>query len=367
MNADETPLPSGKTLAQTLDFKRLPKVLLHEHLDGGVRPSTIIELAQEIGYRELPTQDPQELAQWFHRGAQRGNLLEYLSGFAHTIGVMQTKDGLQRIASEFIADMAADGVIHAEIRFAPVYHTANGLTQDEVVAAVIAGLEEGTRDHGVTSGLIICAMRDRRDSLEAAELAIRWRDRGVVGFDLAGGEDGYPPKKHIAAFHAIQRANFAITIHAGEAYGADSIWQALQYCGAHRLGHGTRLLDDITIRPDGSLELGTLARYVLNHRIPLEMCLSSNVHTGACQDFKSHPFHLFFRAGFRVFLNTDDRLMSDTEMSKELTIATETFDLSLDDLEKITINAAKSSFASYQDRVDLIDQKIIPQFRKITA
>ncbi|MEJ6581380.1 MAG: adenosine deaminase [Akkermansiaceae bacterium] len=350
---------------EVIDFQKLPKVLLHEHLDGGVRPRTVIDLARELKYEGLPTSDPTELARWFHRGAQRGNLTQYLEGFAHTIAVMQTREGLERIAFEFLEDMALDGVLHAEVRFAPVFHTALGLTQDEVVSSVIAGLENAAHDFGTTWGLIICAMRDRTDSLDAAELAIRWRDRGVVGFDLAGGEDGFPPKKHLTAFQAIQRANFNITIHAGEAYGADSIWQALQFCGAHRLGHGTRLLDNITINPDGSLELGTLARYVLDHRIPLEMCLSSNVHTGACPNFESHPFPLFLKAGFRVFLNTDDRLMSDTEMSKELGIATRIFGLSLTDLEKMTVNAAKSSFASYEERARLIHERILPGFANL--
>ncbi len=355
----------GTELIKALDFKTLPKVLLHEHLDGGLRPATVIDLAKDVGYSGLPTSEPTELAAWFHRGAQRGNLVEYLEGFTHTIAVMQTKEGLERVAFEFIEDMATDGVIYAEVRFAPVYHTQKGLTQDEVIAAVIAGLQKGSSQFGVTWGLIICAMRDRNDSLEAAELALRWRDQGVVGFDLAGGEFGHPPKKHLKAFQAIQRANFAITIHAGEAYGTDSIWQALQFCGAHRLGHGTRLLDDITIKPDGSLELGHLARYILDRRIPLEMCLLSNLHTGACQSIAEHPFPIFLKTGFRVFLNTDDRLMSDTEMSKELTIATEQFDLGLSDLEKIAINAAKSSFSPYQDRVALIQNRILPQFLKI--
>jgi len=346
------------------DFTKLPKILLHEHLDGGVRPATVIELAQELKYEGLPTSDPVELADWFHRGAQRGNLVEYLEGFSNTIVVMQTREGLERIAYEFLEDMSRDGVIHAEVRFAPVFHTSRGLNQDEVVGSVVDGLERGAHEFGITWGLIICAMRDRTDSLKAAELAIRWRDRGVVGFDLAGGEDGFPPKQHLDAFQAIQRANFNITIHAGEAYGLDSIWQALQYCGAHRLGHGTRLLDDIAILPDGSLKLGSLARYVLDHRIPLEMCLSSNVHTGACRDFESHPFPLFLRAGFRVFLNTDDRLMSDTEMSKEFAIAAEIFGLTLNDLEKMTVSAAKSSFAPHAHRVALIDQKIIPFYRQ---
>ncbi len=361
------PLPTGVELVAALDFRRLPKILLHEHLDGGLRPASIIELAQEQGYRGLPTSDPEDLATWFHRGAQKGNLPEYLKGFAHTIAVMQTRDALSRVACEFLEDMAKDGVVYAEVRFAPVFHAENGLTQDEVVEAVIAGLEEGRRRFGVEWGLIICAMRDRTDSLETAELAIRWRDHGVVGFDLAGGEYGHPPKKHLEAFQAIQRANFYITIHAGEAFGPESIWQALQWCGAHRLGHGTRLRNDIELQPDGSLKLGRLAQYILDRRVPLEMCLSSNVHTGACASFEEHPFAMFHRAGFRVFLNTDDRLMSNTEMSKELAIATRTFGLSLVELEKMTMNAMKSAFIPHQRRVELIRHRLLPTYSMLFA
>ncbi|MGB6220389.1 adenosine deaminase [Haloferula sp.] len=363
----EVRLPSGRELVEKLDFLRLPKVLLHEHLDGGLRPSTVIELSREVKYAGLPTEDPGELAKWFHRGAQRGNLLEYLEGFAHTIAVMQTKEGLERVAYEYIEDMFNDGVIHTEVRFAPVFHTQAGLSQDEVVETVISGLERGRKAFGVTWGLIICAMRDRSDSLEAAELAIRWRDQGVVGFDLAGGEDGHPPKRHLSAFQAISRANFKITIHAGEAFGPESIWQALQYCGAHRLGHGTRLLDDITFNNDGTMKLGELAQFILDRRVPLEMCLLSNVHTGACKTVEDHPFPKFFRAGFRVFLNTDDRLMSDTEMSKELEIAVDAFDMTLSDLQKMTVNAAKSSFGHYAERVDLIHRRILPGFAVLFA
>lgn len=359
--------PVGDSLVDALDFVRLPKVLLHEHLDGGLRPATVIELSKEVGYSGLPTEDPTDLAAWFHRGAQRGNLVEYLEGFAHTIAVMQTKEGLERVAYEFLEDMFRDGVVHAEVRFAPVFHRQRGLSEDEVMESVIAGLAKASSRFGVTWGLIVCAMRDRSDSLEAAELAIRWRDRGVVGFDLAGGEDGYPPKRHLSAFQAIHRANFQLTIHAGEAFGPESIWQALQYCGAHRLGHGTRLLDDIEHGVDGSLILGELAQYILDRRIPLEMCLSSNVHTGACKSEEVHPFPIFLRAGFRVCLNTDDRLMSDTEMSKELAIATCSFGLSLMDLEKITVNAVKSSFAPYSDRVDLIHKKVLPGYAVLFA
>ena len=253
-------LPTGKDLVTALDFRKLPKVLLHEHLDGGVRPATVIDLARSSGYKGLPTSDAVDLADWFHRGAQRGNFPEYLEGFAHTTGVMQECEGLERIAYEFLEDMAADGVVYAEVRFAPIFHTQRGLTMDEVVQAVIAGLQRGQQMFHVAWGLIICAMRDRDDAEVMAELAIRWRDEGVVGFDLAGGESGFPPKKHLAAFHAIHRANFNITIHAGEAYGAESIWQALQWCGAHRLGHGTRLLDDVQRDADGNVKLGTLAK-----------------------------------------------------------------------------------------------------------
>lgn len=352
----------GGDLTRAIDLTGIPKVLLHEHLDGGLRPSTVIALAQEAGYRALPTTDPADLADWFHRGAQRGNLPEYLEGFQHTIAVMQTAEALERIAFEFIEDMHHDGVVYAEVRFAPVYHTSGGLTQDEVVAAVTRGLERGKSAYGVGWGLIICAMRHMHQSLEAAELAIRCRDLGVVGFDLAGGEDGFPPKKHVEAFQAIERANFYITIHAGEAYGPESIWQALQYCGAHRLGHATRLRDDITVMPDGSLKLGQLAQYVLDRRVPLEMCLLSNLHTGACSSLDTHPFGMFFRRGFRVCLNTDDRLMSDTTMTRETTLATEWFGLSLDDLEKLSINAMKSAFAPYDERIRMIFEVIKPGF-----
>lgn len=358
---------SGKALTQAVDIRALPKVLLHEHLDGGLRPRTVIELAAELGYTGLPTTDPEDLAAWFHRGAQKGNLPEYLEGFAHTIAVMQTRDALERIAFEFIEDMYHDGVVYAEVRFAPVYHTERGLTQDEVVASVIAGLERGGRTYGVEWGLILCAMRHMQNSVEAAELAIRTRKLGVVGFDLAGGEHGFPPKKHVEAFQAIERANFYITIHAGEAYGRESIWQALQFCGAHRLGHATRLRDDIELLPDGSMKLGPLAQYILDRRIPLEMCLLSNLHTGATPSLEEHPFGIFFRRGFRVCLNTDDRLMSDTSMTLETTLATELFDLNLADLEKLSLNAMKSAFAPFDKRLKVIFETIKPGFAAIRS
>ena len=354
----------GRELISRVDIRELPKVLLHEHLDGGLRPSTVIELASETAYRGLPTTDPTDLAAWFHRGAQRGNLPEYLEGFEHTTAVMQTPEALERVAFEFIEDMHGDGVVYAEVRFAPVFHTEGGLTQDEVVAAVIRGLKRGEQTYGVQWGLIICAMRHLKQSEEAAELAIRCRDMGVVGFDLAGGEHGFPPKKHVDAFQAIERANFYITIHAGEAYGPESIWQALQYCGAHRLGHATRLRDDIEVFPDGTMKLGRLAQYILDRRVPLEMCLLSNLHTGACPSLEEHPFGMFFRRGFRVCLNTDDRLMSDTSMTRETTLATELFGLSLAELEKLSLNAMKSAFAPFDQRIRIIFDTIKPGFAK---
>src|SRR6202008_4293080 len=325
----------------------LPKVLLHDHLDGGLRPATIIELARDQGYTALPTSDPGELARWFHRGAQRGSLPLYLEGFAHTCGVMQTEEALERVAYEMLEDMRDDGVVYVETRFAPVFHTDKGLHWDAVVSAVLKGLERGRKDFGVRFGVIICAMRNMKLSAEMAELAVDFRDRGVVGFDLAGEEGGFPPKKHIEAFHYIQRANFNITIHAGEAFGKESIWQAIQWCGAHRIGHATRLVEDIGLEAHDATKIarmGYLAQYILDKRIPLEICLRSNVDTGAVDGLEKHPFGIYFRYNFRVTLNTDDRLMSDTTMTKEFALAHEMFGLGVNDLEKITINSMKSAF-----------------------
>ena len=275
-------------------IKSLPKVLLHDHLDGGLRPQTIIELAEYLKYKKLPTQDPGELAEWFHRGANKGNLVEFLQGFEHTIAVMQTKESIERVAYEMMEDMKKDGVYYVETRFAPVFHKNKNLHHEDVVLAVLNGLEKGKRDFGVGYGLIICAMRNMKNSLEMAELAVNFRDSGVVGFDLAGEEGGYPPKKHIDAFQFIQRSNFNITIHAGEAFGKESIWQAIQWCGAHRIGHATHLQEDIAIDKAGnSVVFGELAQYILDKRIPLEICLLSNLHTGAVDSLEEHPLKFY--------------------------------------------------------------------------
>jgi adenosine deaminase len=348
-------------------LQALPKVLLHEHLDGVLRPTTVIELARAADYNKLPTEDPRALAHWFHRGANQGSLPKYLEGFAHTIAVMQTEEALERVAYEQAEDLSRDGVVYFETRFAPLFHTQKGLTHQQVVSAVLKGLERGRKDFGVRSGLIICAMRNMDVSLEMAELAVDFRGRGVIGFDLAGEEGGFPPKKHVEAFHYIQRQNFNITIHAGEGFGKESIWQAIQYCGAHRIGHGTRLIDDIAVANGKAVKLGDLAQYVLDKRIPLEICLISNVHTGAAPSLSEHPFKILYQERFRVTLNTDNRLMSDTTMTKEFVAAQETFGLTLDDFEKITINAMKSAFLPYDQRCDFIYSVIKPGYAKIRA
>ena len=343
----------------------MPKVMLHDHLDGGLRPKTVIELARDQKYDKLPTNDPGELAEWFHRGANRGSLPLYLEGFAHTCGIMQTDEALERVSYEMMEDLKDDGVVYVETRFAPVFHTDKGLHWGETVGAVLRGLERGKRDFGVGYGLIVCAMRNMNLSEEMAQLAVDFRDRGVVGFDLAGEEGGYPPKKHVEAFQYIQRQNFNITVHAGEGFGKESIWQAIQWCGAHRIGHATRLIEDIVTSEGRVVKLGTLAQYVLDKRIPLEMCLSSNVHTGAVKSLQEHPFGTYYAEKFRVTLNTDNRLMSATTLSKEFQLAADVFHLDFAEMEKLTINAMKSAFQPYDERIKYIYESIKPGFQKL--
>jgi len=345
-------------------IRRLPKVELHDHLDGGVRPETIIELAEEYGV-ELPATDRDELAQWFHRGADRKSLSLYLEGFRVTLAVMQTEEALTRIAREAVEDLAAANVVYAEVRFAPVLHTEKGLNLETVVHAVLRGLREGREKTRVECRLIICAMRDRSDSLEMAELAAAFREKGVVGFDIAGDEYGHPPKKHIEAFRYIRQKNFNITIHAGEAFGPESIWQAIQICGAHRIGHATRLVEDMVVHGTRIEKLGSLAHFIRDKRVPMEMCLSSNVQTGAAASLDEHPFPTYYRNNFRVFLCTDNRLMSNTTLGDEMFLAVKHYNLTLRDLEKITINTMKSSFIHHDARIRLIYDVLKPQFAKI--
>ena len=347
-------------------IRSVPKILLHDHLDGGLRPQTIIDLADDLNYKKLPTRDKDELAEWFHVGANKGNLVEFLKGFEHTTAVLQTKEGLERAAYEMLEDMKNDGVVYVETRFAPVYHVNKNMYLDDTVTSVLKGLERGKNDFGVGYGLILCGMRNMKNTLEIAELAVNFRKDGVVGFDLAGEEGGYPPKKHLDAFQFIQRSNFNITIHAGEAFGKESIWQAIQWCGAHRIGHATRLVEDIVFDDNGEVvSFGELAQYILDKRIPLEICLLSNLHTGAVDKLENHPFGILFKEKFRVTINTDDRLMSANSLTKEFLTAVNYFNLSFDEMEKITINSMKSAFIPYKERLRYIYEIIKPGFQKV--
>jgi adenosine deaminase len=347
-------------------IRRAPKALLHDHLDGGLRPATVIDLAREQGYTKLPTTDPGELAAWFVAGADRRDLVLYLQGFDHTAGVMQTPDALERVAYECVEDLAADGVVYAEVRFAPEQHLDAGLTLDEVVGAVVRGFERGGAEFGIRVYALLSAMRTAARSSEIAELAVRWRDRGVIGFDIAGAEAGYPPTRHLDAFQFVQRENFHTTIHAGEAFGLPSIWEALQWCGAERLGHGVRIVDDITVE-DGQVHLGRLAAYVRDRRIPLEMCPTSNVNTGAAASIETHPIGLLRRLRYRVTVNTDNRLMSDTSMTKEFSQLVDAFGYGWDDIEWLTTNAMKSAFAPFDERLRIINERIKPGFAALRA
>src|SRR5213593_4263428 len=311
-------------------LRAAPKVLLHDHLDGGLRPATVVELARDIGYTGLPTTDAAELGRWFHGSAASGSLSLYLRGFAHTIAVMQTEEALERVAYECGED-----------------------------------LERAERERGVTLRQIICAMRDRTDSLEMAELAVANRERGVVGFDIAGEEAGHPPKAHVDAFQLCRRENFSITIHAGEAFGPPSIWQALQYCGAHRIGHGVRLVEDMAISDGKVVKLGPLAAYIRDKRIPLELCPSSNVDTGAVPSLEEHPIRQFREQRFRVTVNTDNRLMSNVTLSDEFQRLSRVAGLTLADVERLSINAMKSAFVGYDERVGIIYARIKPGYARL--
>jgi adenosine deaminase len=347
-------------------IRNAPKVLLHDHLDGGLRPATVIELADAIGYKALPSRDPETLAKWFHAGADRLDLVLYLEAFDHTVAVMQTREALTRVARECVEDLAADGVVYAEGRFAPELHLGGGLQLDEVVEAVLEGFREGCAATGITVYALVTAIRTAARSLEIAQLAVRHRDAGVVGFDIAGAEAGYPPTRHLDAFQFVQRENFHVTIHAGEAFGLPSIWEALQWCGAERLGHGVRIVDDITF-DNGTYHLGRLAAYVRDRRVPLEMCPTSNVNTGAANSIAEHPIGLLRALRFRVTVNTDNRLMSNTSLSEEFAALVDAFGYDWDDIEWLTINAMKSAFAPFDERLALINERVKPGYSRLRA
>ena len=341
----------------------LPKVSLHDHLDGGLRPATIIELAAAAGV-SLPTTDPAELGQWFADQSNSGSLVEYLKTFDVTTSVMQTAPQLTRIAREFVEDLVADGVVYGEVRWAPEQHLQGGLTLDQTVEAVQAGIEEAVDAAGgrIRVGQLVTAMRHADRSLEVAELAVRHRDAGVVGFDIAGAEAGFPASNHRAAFDYLASELFPVTVHAGEADGLASIRSALVDGRALRLGHGVRIFEDVALSDagDGSTlaSLGEVASWVRDREIPLEVSPSSNLQTGAIaawgDDLADHPFDVLYQLGFRVTVNTDNRLMSGTSLSKELALLAGTFGYDLDDLAAFQINAALGSFLPLEDREEII-------------
>ena len=348
--------------------REAPKVLLHDHLDGGLRPETIIELSQAVGY-QLPATDPQSLGKWFRDQADSGSLEKYLETFAQTVAVMQTKEALIRVAEEAVIDVAEDGVVYVEFRYAPELHQERGLRLEEIVEAVLTGLKNGeakaaNQGKKITARLLVTAMRTAARSAEIAELAVRFRDEGVVGFDIAGAEAGFPPTRHMDAFEYLRKENTQYTIHAGEAFGLPSIWEAIQWCGADRLGHGVRIVDDIT-EVNGEQKLGRLAAYVRNKRIPLEMCPSSNVQTGAAPSIEKHPIGMLRKLGFRVTVNTDNRLMSGTSMTKEFMLLNEAFGYDLKDMQWFTINAMKSAFLPFDERLSIINNQIKPGYARL--
>jgi adenosine deaminase len=366
--ADKNALDYRGSMLTREDIRSAPKVLLHDHLDGGVRPQTVLEISQEIGH-PLPAEDAESLGTWFQQACDSGSLVRYLETFTHTVAVMQTSDHIRRVARECVEDLAADGVVYAEIRYAPEQHLERGLTLTEVVDAVAAGFADGmaASNTPIVVRQLLTAMRHQSRSREIAELAVAYRGRGVVGFDIAGAEDGFPPTQHLDAFEYLQRENFRFTIHAGEAYGLPSIWEAIQFCGADRLGHGTRIVDDIATGVDGTPELGLLAAYVRDKRIPLEMCPASNVQTGAAASVAEHPIGLLTELGFRVTVNTDNRLMSQTSVTSEFAALVDAFGYDAKRLQWFAINAMKSSFLPFDERLKIIEEVIKPGYAPLIA
>jgi adenosine deaminase len=355
------------TLPTPDEIKQAPKVALHDHLDGGLRPQTVIELADLAGYTGLPDRDAAKLGAWFRDAADSGSLPRYLETFDHTIAAMQTADALRRVAAETVEDLAADGVVYAESRYAPEQHLRNGLSLDEVVEAVNAGCREGEEraavaGHFIKVGTIVTAMRQNTEpghSLEIAKLAVRHRDSGVVGFDIAGPELGFGPDLHADAFKYLREQFFRFTIHAGEADGPSSVAAAVLN-GADRLGHGVRIVEDIDFSEEEP-KLGRLAAYVRDKRIPLEVCPSSNLQTGIAADLADHPIQKLYELDFNITVSCDNRLMSGTSMSRELGLLVDTFNWDLSDLELVALNGIDAAFLPHDVR-DAIADQIINRF-----
>ena len=363
MSLDKTPTSD--------QIKRVPKALLHDHLDGGLRPETIIEIAQQIGYKKLPTDDPKKLADWFEESCNSHSLVRYLETFSHTIAVMQSKEAIIRVSRECAIDLARDGVVYAEVRGAPELFTEQGLSLDQVVEATLEGYKQGMAEaaregNKIRVESLLCGMRQNNRSQEAATAVVKYRDKGVVGFDIAGPEDGFPPTNQLETFEYLRKENAHFTIHAGEAYGLPSIWEAIQICGAERLGHGVRIIDDIDFSGDKP-KLGPLASYVRDRRIPLELCPTSNLQTGAAKTYSEHPIGILAKLRFRVTLNTDNRLMSRTSMSNEMSECVKSFGWKFTDLQRVTVNALKSSFIPFEERLEIIEKVVKPAYAVISA
>lgn len=350
-----------------MNIRALPKISLHDHLDGGLRPQTIVELADAVGHR-LPATEAESLGAWFAESANSGSLVRYLETFEHTVGVMQTRAGLERVAYEAVLDLADDGVIYGELRWAPEQHLADGLSLDETVEAVQDGLERGIeeveRGGGfIRTGQLVTAMRHADRALEIAELAVRHRNNGVVGFDIAGAEKGFLPSRHKVAFDYLAGEMFPCTVHAGEADGIESIKDAIVTGRALRLGHGVRIIEDIMFsRTEGDtdlLVLGPVAQWVHDRQLALELSPSSNHQTGAFamlgEAFSDHPFDILYDLGFNVTVNTDNRLMSQTSLTRELELLVSTFDYTVADLEIFQLNAARAAFLGMEEREELIE------------
>ncbi|MFF4116704.1 adenosine deaminase [Streptomyces sp. NPDC001714] len=345
-------------------IRRLPKAVLHDHLDGGLRPATLVELAAEVGHT-LPTTDPDELAAWYVEAAGSGDLVRYIATFEHTLAVMQTREGLRRVAEEYVLDLAADGVVYGEVRYAPELNVQGGLTLNEVVESVQEGLAAGMAKAAaagtpVRVGTLLCGMRMFDRVREAAEAAVAYRDAGVVGFDIAGAEDGFPAADHLDAFRYLRDESVPFTIHAGEAFGLPSIHQAVQACGAQRIGHGVRITEDIV---DG--KLGRLAGWVRDRRIALEMCPTSNLQTGCATSIAEHPITVLKELGFRVTLNTDNRLVSGTTMTREMSLLVDEAGWTVEDLRAVTVNALKSAFIPFDERRALIEDVVLPGYAAV--
>ncbi|WP_084469305.1 adenosine deaminase [Nocardiopsis trehalosi] len=369
-----TAVPTDDTI------RRLPKVLLHDHLDGGLRPATLLALAAERGAAALPADDPDRLQDWF--AAPAASPEDHLRRFAPVLDLLQDAPALTRAAAECAEDLAHDGVVYAEVKIAPEQHTRGGLTRAQVVDAVLEGLRVGAArarlfGRSVDVRLLLTALRQAADSLEIADLAVRYRHRGVAGFDIAGPEAGYPPTRHIAACEYIKRANFHLTLHAGEGFGLSSIWEAIQWCGADRLGQGVRITDDIAVAeeypgagggaPVRTAKLGELAAYVRDKRVPLELCPSANVNTGVVPSLAEHPIDLLRRLRFRVTVNTDNRLLNRTSMTREFAGLCAAFGYGLDTLSWFTVNAMKSAFIGHDERLALIERVIKPGYAAVRA